>query len=333
MRDSLNYQFISRQNQPTQFGAIRLKTTPVVLLAYNRPQKLAALIESLRSSAPKKIMVVVDGPKHNRTDDDARVKETQNISQTINWTDDVTFEFRTENWGLRRSVESAVTSAVELHGKAIMLEDDARPGKSWIPYANYMLEKYETESKVEHVSGYDLVPPSQLLSPNTGSRLSRYPESYAWATWQRAWKNYDGGLDWALNASLSELERIVGSKIGAIRWKQNFLDAQAGRISTWAYRWLASMWSRDSYMIAPNANLVTYDGYTDGTHTFLKPGWEELPRFAGNWEELVGEDLGVDLEADRWAAHHVYSETLYGVSRGVAISAVLELRKRYRSRK
>ena len=310
-----------------------MKTTPLVLLAYNRPEKLAALIESLRISAPQKIIVVVDGPKKHRIGDEARVKQTQEVSQTINWTDDVTFEFRPENWGLRNSVEAAVTSAVDQYGRAIMLEDDARPGSSWVPYANYMLEKYESDSKVEHVSGYDLVPPTSLISPNRGSRLSRYPESYAWATWQRAWKNYDGGLEWALNAPLAEIERIVGSKIGALRWKQNFLDAEAGRISTWAYRWLASMWSRDSFMIAPNANLVTYDGYTDGTHTFLKPGWEELPRYSGDWEELVQGQLELDIQADQWAARHVYNETLYGVCRGVAISAVLELRKRYRSLK
>lgn len=310
-----------------------MKTTPIVLLAYNRPEKLAALIDSLRVSAPPKIMVVVDGPKPNRLGDTERVQETREIAQTINWTDDVTFEFRAENWGLRKSVESAVTVAVETHGRAIMMEDDARPGAAWIPYANFMLDKYESELRVEHVSGYDLVPPTHLQSPNKGSRLSRYPESYAWATWQRAWNNYDGGLEWALNAPLRDLERIVGSKLGALRWKQNFLDAEAGRISTWAYRWLASMWSRDAFMIAPNANLVTYDGYSDGTHTFLKPGWQELPRFTGDWHELTSGDLELDRKADKWAARHVYSETLYGLARGVPISVVLELRKRYRGRK
>lgn len=310
-----------------------MKSTPVVLLAYNRPEKLAALIDSLRPSAPSKIIVVVDGPKPNNPTDLAKVESTRRVAQEINWTDDVEFEFRPINWGLRNSVESAVTYAVEKYGTAIMLEDDARPGTQWIPYALHMLDKYQNEMHIEHVSGYDLVPPMTLVSPNRGSRLSRYPESYAWATWQRAWKNYDGGLEWALNAPLSELENIVGSKIGALRWKQNFLDAQAGRISTWAYRWLASMWSRGSFMISPNANLVTYDGYSDGTHTYLKPGWSELPRFDGAWEDLAQGILALDVEADKWAAKHVYSETLYGLTRGVPISLVLELRKRYRARK
>ena len=308
-----------------------MKNTPVVLLAYNRPQKLADLIDSLRESAPSKVMVVVDGPKANKVGDLEKVRETQRIAHTINWTDDVVFEFRDTNWGLRSSVENAVTTATELHGRAIVLEDDARPGPAWIPYAQHMLDKYDTEQKIEHVSGYNLVPPTSLKSPGAGSRLSRYPESYAWATWQRAWKNYDGGLDWALNASVNDIQKIVGTRIGALRWKQNFLDAQSGRISTWAYRWLASMWSRNALMISPNANLVTYDGYTGGTHTFLKPGWTELPLFEGHETELTEGDLVFDPVADQWVAKHVFAETLYGVSRGVAISAVLELRKRYRS--
>lgn len=294
---------------------------------------MAALIDSLRVSAPSKLIVVIDGPNPTKPGDLQKVRDTQQVAESINWTDDVVFEFRKTNWGLRHSVEDAVTNATQKHGRAIVLEDDARPGAAWIPYAQFMLDKYEAEAKVEHISGYNLIPDFALSSPGVGSRLSRYPESYAWATWHRAWKNYEGGLDWALNASVKDLEKIVGTRVGALRWKQNFLDAQSGRISTWAYRWLASMWSRDAFMISPNANLVTYDGYSGGTHTVLKPGWKELPQFDGDWSELCQGQLVLEPEAEKWEAKHVYAETLYGLSRGVAISAVLEMRKRYRARK
>lgn len=277
------------------------------------------------------MIVVIDGPKEGNSQDAAKVLETQKVARTISWTDDVEFVFRPKNLGLRNSVEDAVSYATEKYGRAIMLEDDARPGPAWIPYAKMMLDTFEDAEKIQHISGYDLVPPAYLASPGKGSRLSRYPESYAWATWHSAWKKYDPQLEWALNASLADFERILGSKISALRWKQNFLDAYAGRISTWAYRWLATMWSQDAFMLAPNANLVTYDGYSDGTHTFLKPGWSELERFDGDYTALFETNPELDSAADHWAARHVYSETAYGVSRGVAISAVLEIRKNYRS--
>ena len=308
-----------------------MKKTPLVLLGYNRPEKFSKLLDSLKSSRPDSLIVVIDGPKENNDQDVTKVLETQYVAQSISWTDDVEFMFRPTNLGLRKSVEDAVTYATEKYGRAIMLEDDARPGPAWIPYASMMLDTFEDAEKIQHVSGYDLVPPAFLSSPGRGSRLSRYPESYAWATWQSAWEKYDPQLEWALNASVGDLERIVGSKMSALRWKQNFLDAHAGRISTWAYRWLATMWSQDAYMLTPNANLVTYDGYTDGTHTFLKPGWRELERFDSDYKTLFVAKPELDFAADQWAARHVYSETAYGVSRGVAISAVLELRKHYRA--
>jgi hypothetical protein len=308
-----------------------LKKTPVVLLGYNRPEKFSKLIGSLESSRPESLIVVIDGPKEGNSQDIIKVLETQNVAQSISWTEDIEFIFRPTNLGLRESVEDAVTYATEKYGRAIMLEDDARPGPVWIPYATMMLDSFEGAEKIQHVSGYDLVPPAFLSSPRRGSRLSRYPESYAWATWQSAWKKYDPHLEWALNASVTDLERIVGSKISALRWKQNFLDANAGRISTWAYRWLATVWSQDAFMLSPNANLVTYDGYTDGTHTFLKPGWTELERFDGDYTTLFEANPKLDFAADKWAARHVYSETACGVSRGVIISAVLEIRKNYRA--
>jgi hypothetical protein len=143
---------------------------------------------------------------------------------------------------------------------------------------------------------------------------------------------YDDTLEWALNASVADLTKIVGSRVGALRWKQNFGDAAAGRISTWAYRWMASMWSRNSFMISPGANLGHYAGRDSGTHTVLATRWKELPVYDGSLETLVSHVAEYDNRADTWAARHVYDETLYGVARGVGISAVLELRKRHRAK-
>jgi hypothetical protein len=254
------------------------------------------------------------------------------LVETIDWTDKVETRFRATNMGLQAAVTDAVTHAVSQSGQAVILEDDTAPGPLWIPYAQAMLDRHRNNSTIEHISGYNLVPDSVMAHPGRGSRLSRYPESFAWATWDRAWNQFDGTLDWALNASLGDLQKIVGSRAGALRWKQNFLDAEAGRISSWAYRWISSMWSRGSFVLSPNANLITYTGFDEGTHTVMKAPWNELPLFEGPLEALVDErEPQVDERVDEWVGKKVFAETLYGVTRGVAISAVLEARKRYRA--
>lgn len=307
-----------------------MRITPLVLLAYNRPENARKLIESLRDYKPQHVIFSVDGPKANKSGDVASVREVQNLASLIDWTPRVELKFRESNIGLRAAVSETVSEVVDSYGEAIIMEDDTQCGKDWLPYASYMLDRYREESKVEHISGYNLAPADKLSTPVLGSRLSRYPESFAWATWNRAWKNYDDSVNWGLDASLEELSEITGSVWGALRWKQNFMDAHSGRISSWAYRWISSMWSRNSYMVSPNQNLVTYTGFESGTHTVMKAPWRELPLFEGKFQDLLSEDLSLDQTADDWIGRQVFAETPFGVGRGVLISAALSTRKKYR---
>jgi glycosyltransferase involved in cell wall biosynthesis len=308
-----------------------MRTTPVLLIAYNRVDNAQRLLSCLREHRTENLIFAVDGPKPNNAEDIRKVQQVRDLANTIDWTDKFETRFRPSNMGLRASVTEAVSYAVSQHGQVIVLEDDTAPGPLWVPYANKMLDSFRSENKVEHISGYNLVPDKHLASPERGSRLSRYPESFAWATWDRAWDQFDGTLDWALNASVADIKKIVGSSSGALRWKQNFLDAEAGRINSWAYRWISSMWSRDSFVMSPNANLITYTGFEEGTHTLMKAPWSELPQYQGSLESLIPQEIPVlDQQADEWVAKQVFAETPFGVARGVAITTALEARRRYR---
>lgn len=309
-----------------------MRDTPVVVIAYNRPDKVRRLISRLETLKPQNIIFAVDGPKPGKPADAVKVSEVQSLAEMFTWTNNVETRFRPTNLGLRAAVTDVVSHAVSQHGQAIILEEDTLPGKNWFPYAQEMLSRYRSDASIEHISGYNLVPERFQSNPGSGSRLSRYPESIAWATWDRAWEKFDGSLDWALNVSVADLSKIVGSTAGALRWKQNFADAEAGRISTWAYRWIASMWSRGSYVISPNQNLVTYAGYDEGTNSFMKAPWSELDLYQGDLEKCLAGEITLDETADKWIGKTVFSETPFGVARGVAISAGLELRKIKRAR-
>jgi hypothetical protein len=307
--------------------------TPVVVIAYNRPDKVRRLIARLSKLKPPTIIFAVDGPKPGRQEDELKVQEVRSLVELINWTDRVETRFQPTNLGLRAAVTDVVSHAVSLHGQAVIMEEDTLPGANWFPYAREMLERHRGDSRIEHISGYNLVPQRFLSNGLEGSRLTRYPESIAWATWDRAWDKFDGSLDWALNASIAELARIVGSRAGALRWKQNFADAEANRISTWAYRWIASMWSRDSLVLSPNQNLVTYAGYDAGTNSLMKAPWSELPLYEGDPGQSLSGAADLDPRADEWVGKRVFAENPFGVARGVLITAALATRKINRNRR
>jgi len=310
-----------------------MRATPLLLLAYNRPDKVQRLIDTLRPQAPQKLMVTVDGPKPGNETDAAKVAAVHRVIESIDWTDDIELRLRPVNLGLRRAVADAVTWATEKYGEVIVAEEDILPGPLFVPYATHMLEKYRDDATVAHISGYNIVPPAQLSG--NGSRFTVYPESIAWATWGRAWANFDDSMQWGANATTAELAKVTGGTVSALRWKQNFADAASGRISTWAYRWIASMWSKGQLTLSPNHNLVTYAGYDEGTNSLLKAPWDELALYTGNLSALVDGPVVRDATADAWTNRRVFGGTVPGLARGVAVSAVLEarrLRRNWRAR-
>ncbi|MBU1589376.1 MAG: hypothetical protein KKH51_15740, partial [Actinobacteria bacterium] len=193
------------------------------------------------------------------------------------------------------------------------------------------LDRFRDDERIAHISGYNIVPPSELSG--AGSRLTHYPESIAWATWARAWAHFDDSLAWGSTVPIAELAKTTGSRVSAVRWKQSFRDAATNRIGTWAYRWIASMWSRGDVVLSPNHNLVTYAGYDEGTNSALKAPWKELPLFEGELADLDDAEIAFDPKAEAWINRVVFGGTVPGVVKGRIVSVLLDVRKVLRARR
>jgi hypothetical protein len=268
--------------------------------------------------------VGIDGPKENSIDKE-RVEKVIKEVEAINWTDDVQILERKSNLGLRLAVPDAVTWAVSKVGRVIVVEDDVRVSKDFFPYMNHCLEDYKNEQHIGHISGYNPVPKRFISNSNVRSRASLFPESYAWATWDRAWSRYEDDLSWARGLGLGQLKKLTGSMQAAVVWKMNFSDADSSAISTWAYRWVASLWKNKLLSISPNVNLVDYQGQTEGTHTKGSRSWAELETeeiMQLEPESVPSLKLADDL-ADNWIAKNIFRSTNLGVARRAAESLVL----------
>ncbi len=304
--------------------AFQLSEAPVLILAYNRPDQIRGLIDSMRPYAPKRVLIGVDGPKATAIDGE-KVRKVVEAVDGIDWTDEVQILERKSNLGLRLAVPDAVTWAISKAGRVIVVEDDVRVSKDFFPYMNYCLDQFSNEDKIGHVSGYNPVPKKFLTNPHLRSRASLFPESYAWATWDRAWSKYGDELAWAKESSLGDLKELTGSWQAAVVWKMNFSDAESGAISTWAYRWVASLWKNKMVSISPNVNLVDYRGQNEGTHTKGSRSWEELETEEIMMLESVAIPLVkvIDELADTWIARNIFRSTNLGVARRAAESLVL----------
>lgn len=304
-----------------------MKSVPVLLLGFNRPDHFIDLIDSLRAVGPAIIRVAVDGPRTTHSDDFRGVNETRSAVQRIDWTNDVATLFRDTNLGLERAVPEAVSWVLDEFQSVIVIEDDVGVGPQFVEFATTALQQFERRDDVFHVSGYNVVPRERLTNPAAAARLSRVPESFAWATWRRAWQHYDPSLGWGSDCSVAELADVLRSRTAAIRWKQNFSLARHGRISSWAYRWIASMWSQNGYCLSPNRNLITYRGYSGGTHTRRHARWTEFPIEALNIGDIAM-PISFDATADSYLHRQVFNATALGIGLGPAEAIALKLLKR-----
>jgi hypothetical protein len=241
------------------------------------------------------------------------VLATRSIINEIDWIPDIRICYHESNIGLRPAIECGMKLVFETFDKVIVCEDDIILGGQFINFLTHNLTKFESDLRIGHISGYNNVPIEFITDPSKAYRFSIYPESYAWATWKRSWKYYDPTLTWGAKISWKTLSLITQSRLGGIVWKNHFHEAYIGRLNSWAFRWVASLWQNNLLSVSPNRNLITYTGRTDGTHTFRESQWLEIPI-----EELpleIPSENHQDVSADKWTQRIVF----YGTPKGLLI--------------
>lgn len=285
-------------------------TVPVVLLIYRRPAEVARVCETLRTAQPSRLIIVADGPRADRPDDASAVAAARAAAEAVDWPCEITRIYADTNMGLRNRVESGITAVFNLVERAIILEDDCVPAPSFFPFCTELLERYADDSRVMAISGNDF----QGGRPTPASyRFSRYPHCWGWATWRRAWQHYDGPMaDWPTLRDSPWLEQYLGSRRAARYWRQPFDQVYAGRVDSWAFRWLYSCWRRDGIAVLPARNLVSNIGFgPQATHTFAAHNpLAALPTYDMAFPLRHPPQVAADARADARIQRNVYDISL-----------------------
>ena len=100
--------------------------TPLAVFAYNRPQHLRQLFDSLLKCARLdecQVHIFCDGPK--KPEQVENVRTVREVAREIaSQVKEARLIEREENLGLARSIVTGVTELCELYGRVIVLEDD-----------------------------------------------------------------------------------------------------------------------------------------------------------------------------------------------------------------
>jgi glycosyltransferase involved in cell wall biosynthesis len=234
---------------------------PIALFVYNRPDHMRRTVAFLQKNvlaAESKLFIFCDGPKTEA--DREKVEEVRAFANEVTGFKSVKVVSRKENLGLAKSIIIGVSQLVSEFGKIIVFEDDMISSPYTLEYFNEALTRYQTDDAVMHVGAY-MYPLEDKNLPE--SFFYRIATSWGWATWARAWKNFEPDIDVLMKQFDVEKRYDFSVEYTMNFWRQ-MEEFKAGKNNSWAIRWYASIFLKGGLALHPAHSLVHNIGH-DGT--------------------------------------------------------------------
>ena len=246
-------------------------TTPILFITFNRPEHTKVVMERIRSINPRILYVFQDGARDGCEEDIQRCKQVRSIINDYSAdssTNIFTF-YSTENLGCGPGPAAAISWFFEHEDKGIIIEDDAVPDKSFFSFAEVMLDKYKDDSNIRAIGSMHL---DNRTFGDGSYYFSMMNRTFcAWATWRRAWKDFDyyhRGISRAiLNDKLKDYNCPLRMRE---YWCERMEEIQkdAYHDSSWDQQFWISIWIHNGKGVMPNVNLCKNIGFDEyGTHT------------------------------------------------------------------
>ena len=245
-------------------------STPILLINFNRPDFTRQVLTVIMQQSPAELYVFQDGPRPNCPADPARLAQVRDVIDQL--TEDtpthVHKRYSPHNLGCGPGPADALTWFFSQVESGIVIEDDAVPHPDFFPYAQQLLQRYADDPTVMAIGSMNV----DKQRPN--------PESYyfsmmnrnlcAWASWRRAWNNFDLRLFSVSRCTLARALRQYGcSVLEREYWCDRLDEVHKDGVgnSSWDMQFLMSIWLHHGKGIIPNVNLTSNIGMVvDATH-------------------------------------------------------------------
>jgi hypothetical protein len=239
----------------------------VLLILFNRPDTTAQVFARIRDARPPRLYLAADGPRLSRPQDTQDCRAAREAAGPVDWPCEVRTFFRDQNVGCMEAVSDAVGWFFDNETEGIILEDDCLPTPDFFRFCDAMLEHYRDDRRIRHISG------SNLQHGRARGDASYYFSSlthiWGWASWRRAWRDYDRTLAQYTTQELARaFETTFNNPFVAGCWSFIARIIQLGDMKTWDYQLAITNVLQRGLSIIPNVNLISNIGFDDrGTHT------------------------------------------------------------------
>jgi hypothetical protein len=270
--------------------------TPVALLLC--PQQSETLtervLESIRRARPRHLLLV------------AEAAAGRDVVAELDWGCEVQTELvSSPDQGAAGSIASGLDWVFSLVEEAIVLQADCVPDPSFFRFCEELLAHHREDSRVMTISGDDF---TTEVDPHFASyRYSRYPLTWGWATWRRAWLRHDPTMTrWPALRASGWLDELLVDRHAILYWDARFENAYRGR-GGWNDAWTFACWRHAGLCVLPRVNLVANVGF----------GWDAPPSPESMFADMVtrpavfplahSPDISPDVQNDEFLEDVVFS--------------------------
>jgi hypothetical protein len=238
---------------------------PIALFVYNRPEHTRRTLSYLQKNLladESRLFIFSDAAK--KDEDRPKVEHVRQLIKETAGFKSVKVTERKENLGLANSIISGVTQLVTEYGKVIVLEDDLLLSPFTLQYFNEALTRYAASEKVMHIGAYMYNLHNKNLQQTFFFRAAT---SWGWATWARAWKDFEPDID-VLLKQFDTKKADQFSINGTMNFWKQLEGFKAGKNDSWAIRWYASIFLKGGLALNPSVSFVQNIGNDgSGTHS------------------------------------------------------------------
>ncbi len=240
------------------------KYSPVLLFVFARPDHTKRTIDALAANTIAKycdLIVYADAARN--AGEAKRVDMVRSLVKSVVGFRSITIIERESNYGLAKNIIEGVTDVCQRFGRAIVLEDDLITSPYFLSFMNTALDRYESDKRVWHVSGWNY----PIIPDGLGDAFFlRVMNCWGWATWDDRWQCYEKNTDKLIAEFDRGMIKDFDLNNSGVFWNQ-VLQNKQNKISTWAIYWYATLFKRGGLCINPSVTFVQNIGHDgSGTH-------------------------------------------------------------------
>ena len=284
--------------------------TPIVLIAFNRPDVTKQTFKQIRKKKPKKLFLIIDGPRVGNLKDIKNNEKVKKIINNIDWKCKVYKNFSKRNLGLKNRIVSGLNWVFTNTNSAIILEDDCLPSNDFFNFCEKILIRYKKNNSVKFITGNNFQ--KSKLNINADYYFSKYSHIWGWATWKSTWKLYcDDHKIWDKYLVSKKFSKICPNNLERRYWRLMFDKVKNGSLQSWSIYLLFTLWKNNGLTITPNVNLVKNLGFNNrGTNT-------KISQIKFNKKtQSIGQNIKHPKEifhnfsADKYVFENIYSQSI-----------------------